>query len=81
MQQRLSRWILAGITLGVAVCNPLFAAGWVVFHSALDATLYTEPSTIIKEGSTAKMWALIDYKQAQRSKAPAHAQHQHDWQN
>jgi hypothetical protein len=68
MQHRFSRVVFAGMTLGFAACNPSFAAGWELFHAAPDATLYTEPSTIIKEGRTAKMWALIDYKLPQQDK-------------
>ena len=68
MKRQILLPLLAGLALQVAICPASIAADWVVFHAAQDATLYTEPSTIIKEGSSAKMWALIDYKQPQQDK-------------
>ncbi len=59
---------LAAMSLGVALCNPSFAADWVVFHAAPEASIYTDPSTIHKEGDNAKMWVLIDYAQPQADK-------------
>lgn len=72
MQQRFYRSVVAGVTLGVAVCNPLFAAQWVVLHAAPEATLYTDPSTLDKEGNNATLWVLIDYKQPQLDKTGKH---------
>jgi hypothetical protein len=68
MNKRFPRSLLAGMALGFTVCSPSFAADWVVLHAAPDATIYTDPSTIEKEGNSAKMWALIDYKQPQPDK-------------
>jgi hypothetical protein len=68
MQKRFFGSVLAGMALGFAACNPALAADWVEFHTAPDATLYTDPSSIAKEGNSATMWALIDYKQPQPDK-------------
>lgn len=68
MQQQWSRSLLAGLALGFTVCHPAVAANWVAFHAAPEGTLYTEPSTIDKQGNNVKMWVLIDYKQPQRDK-------------
>ncbi len=59
---------LAAMTLGLALCNPSSAADWVVFHAAPEASIYTDPSTVHKEGDDAQMWVLIDYKQPQNDK-------------
>ena len=68
MQQRISRSVWAVMSLAFAVCHPVFAADWVIFHAAPDASLYTDPATIEKEGNNATMWVLIDYKQPQPDK-------------
>lgn len=68
MQQRFSLSVFAGMALTVAVCNSSMAADWVVLHAAPDATLYTDPSSIDKDGNSVQMWVLIDYKQPQVDK-------------
>jgi hypothetical protein len=68
MQHRISRCLLTGIPLSFALCTPSWAADWVELQSEPEATLYTQPSTIQKEGNNATMWVLIDYKQPQPDK-------------
>ena len=63
MQQRISRSVWAVMSLAFAGCPPVFAADWVELQSEPEATLYTQPSTIQKEGDNATMWVLINYKQ------------------
>jgi len=63
MQHRISRCLLAGIPLSFALCTPSWAADWVELQSEPEATLYTQPSTIQKEGDNATLWVLINYKQ------------------
>ena len=63
MQQRISRSVWAVMSLAFAVCPPVFAADWVELQSEPEATLYTQPSTIQKEGDNATLWVLINYKQ------------------
>lgn len=86
MKRQLLLSPLAGLALNVAISPASFAADWVVFHVAQDATLYTQPLTVIKEGRSAKMWALIDYKQPQQDKTGKlvlsdKLQYQYDCQN
>ncbi|MBK6512052.1 MAG: hypothetical protein IPG06_23185 [Haliea sp.] len=59
---------LAALSLGLALCNPSLAGDWVVFHAAPEASLYTDPSTVQKEGDSAKMTVMIDYAQPQMDK-------------
>ena len=59
---------LAALSLGITLCNPSSAADWVVFHAAPEASIYTDPSTVHKEGDSAQMTALIDYARPQLDK-------------
>ncbi len=59
---------LAALFLVLALCNPSLAGDWVMFHAAPDASIYTDPSTIHKEGDSAQMTVLIDYTQPQMDK-------------
>ncbi|MEZ5502850.1 MAG: hypothetical protein R3E50_09380 [Halioglobus sp.] len=68
MQQRFSLSVFAGMALTAVVCNSSMAADWVVLHAAPDASLYTDPSSIDKNGDSVQMWVLIDYKQPQPDK-------------
>ncbi len=62
------RLSLAAMSLGVALCNPSSAADWVVFHAAPEASIYTDPATVYKDGDNAEMWVLIDYAKPQADK-------------
>ncbi|MBK6740312.1 MAG: hypothetical protein IPG64_21985 [Haliea sp.] len=68
MTSKTFRSSLAALSLGLALCNPSLAGDWVVFHAAPEASLYTDPSTVQKEGDSAKMTVMIDYAQPQMDK-------------
>lgn len=53
----------------LAVVSSSAAAAWVEFGRYDDGNTigYTDPATIRKEGSMAKMWALLDFKTVQVS--------------
>ena len=68
MPSKTFRSSLAALSLGLALCNPSLAGDWVVFHAAPEASLYTDPSTVQKEGDSAKMTVMIDYAQPQMDK-------------
>jgi hypothetical protein len=60
-----SRSFLAITAFGLTACNPSSEAKWVVFHTAPEARIYTDPSTVHKDGDGAQMWVLIDQLNAQ----------------
>jgi hypothetical protein len=68
MTSKKFRSSLAALSLGFALCNPSSAGDWVVFHAAPEASIYTDPSTVHKEGDDAQMTVLIDYTQPQMDK-------------
>jgi hypothetical protein len=41
-------------------------AGWKSIGEDDTATSYVDPATIVRNGNTAKMWSLLDYKAFQR---------------
>jgi hypothetical protein len=41
-------------------------AGWKSVRENGAGTLYADPDTIVRNGSTARMWSLLDYKDFQR---------------
>ncbi len=63
MRHSISTPLLIAVAALAASCKPAPVAGWVVFQSMPDATIYIDPSTIKRDGDRAEMWALIDYKQ------------------
>jgi hypothetical protein len=53
----------------LAVVSSGAAAEWVGIRSNDTGTLYADPTTIHRKGSTATMWNLYDYQTAMISKA------------
>ena len=68
MNSNYFRTFLAVTAFGLAACNPSSEPKWVVFHAAPEASIYTDPSTVHKDGDNAEMWVLIDYAQPQADK-------------
>jgi len=68
MQKIVLGILLLATLFGIASCKAKPVAEWVVFEATPDATIYVDPSTILKEDSRAEMWVLIDYKRPQPDK-------------
>jgi hypothetical protein len=68
MQKIIIRIMLLVSACGIVSCKATPVEKWVEFEAMPDATIYVDPSTIIKQGSHAEMWVLIDYKKPQPDK-------------
>jgi hypothetical protein len=60
-----------GFTRRVAACALLLICGaaWAEWKSVAEdnaATVYADPATVVRDGRTAKLWSLLDYKDFQR---------------